>query len=151
LPIESRPITHLSIDVTMQPFDCRIDWTRNDDTPLTLTLETYEQSFGMQSFCMTVITSFLTVNKFLPSGSGLGHNPEIAAWSDRPTTEPLLPHPRHHNSYHQSDQWRCSVAFWLIQPRSYGIPIHQLILDILSRTSWDFFFQLVFLDFHDVP
>jgi hypothetical protein len=25
LPIESRPITHLSIDVTMQPFDCRID------------------------------------------------------------------------------------------------------------------------------
>jgi len=35
------------------------------DAPLTLTLETYEHSLGAQSFCMTVITSFLTFNKFL--------------------------------------------------------------------------------------
>ena len=34
--IESRPITHLWIDVTMQLFDCRKDQTKIVDAPLTL-------------------------------------------------------------------------------------------------------------------
>jgi hypothetical protein len=40
--IESWPITPLWIDVTMLPIDCRNDQTKIIDTPLTLTLETYE-------------------------------------------------------------------------------------------------------------
>jgi len=71
--IESRPITRLWIYVTRQPFDCGKDQTQIVDAPLTLTLETYQQSLGAQSCCMTVITSLLTVNTCLPSRSGLGH------------------------------------------------------------------------------
>jgi len=53
--IESRPITSVWIDVTMQPFDCRKDQTKIVDTPLTLTLEA-------QSFWLNVIPSLLTAN-----------------------------------------------------------------------------------------
>jgi len=53
--IESRPITSLWIDVTMQPFDCGKDQTKIVDTPLTLTLEG-------QSFWLNVILSLLTAN-----------------------------------------------------------------------------------------
>jgi hypothetical protein len=44
--IESQPIPPLWIDVTMQPFDYRKDQTKIVDAPLTLTLETYQQTFG---------------------------------------------------------------------------------------------------------
>jgi len=53
--IESRPITSLWIDVTMQPFDCRKDQTKIVDAPLRLTLKG-------QSFWLNVIPSLLTAN-----------------------------------------------------------------------------------------
>jgi hypothetical protein len=34
----------------MQPFDCQQDQTKIDDAPLTLTLETYQQSFVRNDF-----------------------------------------------------------------------------------------------------
>jgi hypothetical protein len=81
---ENQPITCHWIDVTMQLFDCRKDQTkiidaplmlhwRSVNNPLTLTSETNQQWFGAQSRCITVITPWLTVNKLLASGSGLGH------------------------------------------------------------------------------
>ena len=46
----------------MQPVDCRKDQTKTVNAPLKLTLETYQQSFGKQSFCSKVIPSLLTAN-----------------------------------------------------------------------------------------
>jgi len=60
--VKNRPITPVSMDVTMQPVDCRRDQTKIVDTPLKLTSETHQQSFGVQSFCLKVITSLLTAN-----------------------------------------------------------------------------------------
>jgi len=53
--IQSRPITSLWIDVTMQPVDCQKDQTKIIDALLTLTLQG-------QSFWLKVIPSLLTVN-----------------------------------------------------------------------------------------
>jgi len=47
----------------MQPFDCRKDQTKIVDPPLMLTLETDQQSFSAQSFCLNFIPSFLTANR----------------------------------------------------------------------------------------
>jgi len=60
--ILSRPITPLWIDVTMQPFDCANDETKILDAPLTLTIETYQQSFGVQWYCTIFIEWLLTAN-----------------------------------------------------------------------------------------
>jgi len=60
--IYSRPITHLWIDVTMQPIDCRNDQTEIVRALLMLTLEIYLQALGAQSFCLKFIMSFLTAN-----------------------------------------------------------------------------------------
>jgi hypothetical protein len=122
----------------MQPSDCRKDQTTIVDALLTLTLDTYQQSFGEQSFCLKVILLLLTANNPF-----LGR---IICIQSIEASQFLS----HHNSRHQSDQWRSSISYWRFQPVSYGIQIHQLILDIKSPTSWPFFFQLVFLDFHDV-
>jgi len=48
----SRSITPLWIDVTMHSFDCHKDQTKIVHAPLTVTLETYLQSFGAQWFCI---------------------------------------------------------------------------------------------------
>jgi hypothetical protein len=58
----SWPITPVWIDVTMQPCDWRKDQSKIVDAPLTLPLETYQQSFGGHSFCLKVIPSLLIAN-----------------------------------------------------------------------------------------
>jgi hypothetical protein len=60
--IQSRPVTLLWIDVTMQPVDWRKDLSKIVETPLTFTLETYQQSFGGESFCLNAIPSLFTAS-----------------------------------------------------------------------------------------
>jgi len=60
--IWSWPKTPFWIDVNMQHFDCRRDQTKIVNAPLTLTLDTCQQSFHVQSFCLKFIHSLLTAN-----------------------------------------------------------------------------------------
>ena len=43
----------------MQPFDCQKDQTKIVDAPLTLTLDTYQETVSAQSSCSKVIPSFM--------------------------------------------------------------------------------------------
>jgi len=58
--IYSRRIFPLWIEETMQPFDCQKDQTKIVDAPLTLTFETYHQSFCAKSVFFEIIPSLLT-------------------------------------------------------------------------------------------